>query len=130
MDADSKVKDVETYAIIGAAMAVHRELGHGFLELVYQAALEKEFTLQDLPFQREPEIPVSYKGEQIAKYRPDFICYDSVIVEIKALQKTAGPEESQVLNYLKSSGLHKALLLNFGTPSLQHRRFIKSPANL
>jgi len=122
------MNDPETYAIIGAAMAVHAELGHGFLEPVYQAALEQEFLAQRIPFRREVEIPVSYKGKSLeVSYRADFVCFGRVIVELKALQKLSGIEESQALNYLKATSLERGLLINFGTPSLQHKRFVLSP---
>lgn len=124
MDADFEKRDEQTYAIIGAAMAVHRELGHGFLEAVYQAALEREFTLQKIPFRREVRLPVSYRGDRIAEYQADFVCYGKVIVELKALQKLTGVEDDQVINYLKATGMNRGLLLNFGTPSLQHKRLV------
>ena len=124
MDADFEKKDGQTFAIIGAAMAVHRDLGHGFLEAVYQAALEREFTLQEIPFEREVRLPVRYRGVRIAEYQADFICYGKVIVELKALQKLTGVEESQVINYLKATGMNRGLLLNFGAPILQHKRFV------
>lgn len=124
MSTDFDKRDEQTFAIIGAAMAVHRELGHGFLEAVYQAALEKEFSLQHIPFEREVRLPVSYRGERIAEYQADFVCYGQVIVELKALQKLSGIEEAQVINYLKATGLNRGLLLNFGTPSLQHKRLV------
>ncbi|MGA0332847.1 MAG: GxxExxY protein, partial [Kiritimatiellia bacterium] len=117
-------RDKQTYAIIGAAMAVHRELGHGFLEAVYQAALAREFHLCGVPFEREKRLQVSYRGENIAEYQADFVCFGEVIVELKALQKLSGVEEAQVINYLKATGLQRALLLNFGCPSLQHKRFV------
>jgi len=121
------MNDPETYAIIGAAMAVHAELGHGFLEPVYQAALEQELLAQKIPFRREVEIPVSYKGMSLeVSYRADFVCFDRVIVELKALQKLSSVEVSQVLNYLKATSLERGLLINFGTPSLQHKRFVLS----
>jgi GxxExxY protein len=118
-------KDPRTYAIIGAAMEVHREFKHGFLEAVYQDALEIEFGLRDIPYQREVELPISYKGRRLrATYRADFICYESVVVELKALSRLSGVEESQLLNYLKATGLEIGLLLNFGAPSLDYKRFI------
>ena len=125
-DADyNKNNDSQTYAIIGASMTVHRELGSGFLEAVYQEALEIEFQNQNIPYEREVKLPVHYRGKQLsAYYQADFICFDSVIVELKALQQLSGTEESQVINYLTASGLHKALLINFGTESLQHKRLV------
>ena len=121
------MNDPETYAIIGAAMAVHGELGHGFLEPVYQAALEQEFLTQRVPFEREVDIPVAYKGKPLGvSYRADFVCFGQIIVELKALQKLSGVEESQLLNYLKATGIRRGLLINFGTSSLQHKRFVLS----
>lgn len=118
-------KDPRTYAIIGAAMEVHRELKHGFLEAVYQDALEIEFKLRDISHHREVELPVSYKGRRLcATYRADFICYENVVVELKALSRLGGTEEAQILNYLKATGFEIGLLLNFGTPSLEYKRFI------
>jgi GxxExxY protein len=118
-------RDKETYVIIGAAMTAHRELGCGFLEAVYQDTLEKEFQLLNIPYNREVKLPIYYRGEQLnSNYKADFICFNSVIVELKALQRLSGTEESQVINYLKASNLHRALLLNFGTKSLQHKRFV------
>ena len=124
MDADCMKSDEQTYAIIGAAMVVHRDLGHGFLEAVYQAALEREFTLQEIPFEREVRLSVYYRGDRIAEYQADFVCYGKVIVELKALQKLTGVEESQVINYLKATGMNRGLLLNFGSSSLQHKRLV------
>ena len=119
-----KTRDSQTYAIIGAAMEVHRVLGCGFLEPVYQSALAKEFLLRGIPFRRE-EIPISYKGELLAvKYIPDFICYDQIIVELKALVSLGGREKAQVINYLKATALERGLLLNFGTARLEYQRLI------
>ena len=123
--AKSADKDPETYAVIGAAMEVHRTLGHGFLEAVYQDALAREFSLRGLPFRREVELPVLYKGERLnTSYRADFICFDGIIVELKALQTIGGIEESQVINYLKATGIKRGLLLNFGVPTLQYKRLV------
>ena len=124
MGADSSERDPQTYAIIGAAMAVHGELGNGFLEAVYQAALEKEFQHRGIQYEREKRLPVHYRGEVIADYQADFLCYGEVVVELKALQRLSGSEEAQVINYLKASGLNRGLLINFGNRSLQHKRFV------
>jgi GxxExxY protein len=118
-------RDKETYAIIGAAMSVHRELSCGFLEAVYQDALEKEFQYLKIPYRRECKLPIFYRGQQLnSYYQADFICFNSVIAELKALQRLSGTEEAQVINYLKASNLHRALLINFGTKSLQCKRVV------
>ncbi len=117
--------DPRTFAIIGAAMEVHRQLGCGFLEPVYQEALAIELAVRGMAHRREVELPVYYKGQRLNScYRADFLCYDSVIVELKALAKLSGTEEAQILNYLKASGREIGLLLNFGAPSLDYKRFI------
>lgn len=113
-------RDPQTYAIIGAAMEIHRQLGHGFLEPVYQDAAVIEFPLHDIPFEREISLPIKYKEIILpSRYRADFICFSNIIVEFKALNGLSGVEEAQVLNSLKATGFQRGLLLNFGTPNLQ-----------
>lgn len=118
-------RDPRTHAIIGAAFEVHRQLGCGFLEPVYQEALAIELSNCAIPFRREEKFLINYKGCTLeAFYRPDFVCFDEVIVELKALSQLSSVEESQVINYLKVTGYHTALLLNFGSRSLEKRRFV------
>ena len=119
-----EIRDPQTYAIIGASLTVHSELGHGFLESVYQAALEKEFQALNIPYERENHLPVYYRGSEIAHYQADFLCFREVIVELKALSQLSGTEESQVINYLKATSLQRALLINFGNPTLQYKRLV------
>src|ERR1700756_5005589 len=110
--------DAQTYQIIGAALEVHKELGCGFLEPVYQEALELELSDRRIPFRAQAELQVFYKGRKLrATYRPDVLCYDSVILELKALGKLGDVETAQVLNYLKAGGHQKGLLINFGPKS-------------
>jgi GxxExxY protein len=118
-------KDPQTYEIIGAAMEVHRQLGHGFLEAVYQEALALEMTARKIPFQREVSLPVEYKGQRLAcSYRADFVCFDSIIIELKAIAQLTGADDAQLLNELKATGLNRGLLLNFGAPSLEYKRLV------
>ncbi len=118
-------RDAETNSIIGAAMAVHSELGHGFLEAVYQETLEREFQNVAVPYQREVEIEILYQGEKLnTSYRADFICSEGIIVELKALQSLTTKEEAQVINYLKATGYTRALLINFGSQSPQYKRLV------
>ena len=117
-------RDPRTYAIIGAAMAVHQELGRGFLEAVYQEALMRELSAAGIPFLREVDLPIFYKGSALTiHYRADFVCYSSIIVELKALSCLGGIERSQIINYLKATNYEVGLLLNFGADSLEFERF-------
>ena len=122
-------KDPETFAIIGAAMEVHRELGRGFLELVYQTALALEFQERGIPFKAEVALPIRYKNRLLTcAYRADFVCFESIIVETKAISTLTSADEAQLINELKATGLTRGLLLNFGAASLEHKRLIFSPA--
>ena len=105
----------ECYAIQGAVFDVYREMGCGFLEAVYQECLEREFRLRQLPYEAQKELVLSYKGEQLSQtYRPDFICYSKIIVELKAVKEIAPEHKAQLLNYLKATGLELGLLVSFG----------------
>ncbi|KXB09394.1 hypothetical protein AKJ60_00345 [candidate division MSBL1 archaeon SCGC-AAA385M11] len=125
------MEDQQTYKIIGAAMEVHRELGCGFLEAVYQEALEREFAIQRIPYTSQANIGIEYKGSLLNKtYQPDFICYEDIIVEIKAISSLTSGDQSQMINYLKAAKLNRGLLINFGAPSLQYRRFVYSKSSI
>ena len=120
-----KGHDPQTYAIIGAAMEVHRRLGHGFLEAVYQEAMTIELGYRGIPFVREAELPIRYRGELLnTMYRVDFLCFDSVVVELKALAKLTSVESAQLLNYLNAAAMERGLLLNFGAKELQYKRHV------
>ena len=116
----------ESYKIIGACMEVHKELGPGFLEAVYQEALALEFKRKGIPFKQEVRLEISYKGQTLSKYyEADFVCYDKIILETKAINELTGGHESQVLNYLKATKFKLGLLVNFGAESLEYKRLIR-----
>ncbi len=120
------ILESETYAINGAAMEVHRQLGCGFLEAVYQEALEIELKARSVPFQSQKEIQVAYKGIHLNRgYIADFLVFDQIIVEIKAIHQMSSLEEAQLLSYLKATGLPVGLLLNFGANKLQWKRMLR-----
>ena len=122
-----RVQDPKTHAIIGAAMEVHRQLGSGFLEAVYQEALEIEFRERDIPSRSQPLVQITYKGQPLKKtYQPDYICFENIVVELKALAKLTGTEVSQMINYLKATGMNTGLLVNFGAKSLEFKRIVYS----
>ena len=115
----------DVYKIIGAAMEVHKELGPGFLEAIYQEAMSLEFKLQKIDFEREKPLKIYYKGTLLdKKYISDFICYDKIIVELKALSELNSEHESQLINYLKATKLRVGLLINFGSKSLEYKHLV------
>ena len=113
----------ESYKIIGAAMEVHKVLGTGFTEPVYQEALELEFQLRDIPYVREKNFQITYKGQILEKgFRPEFVCFDEIIVELKAVSDFTDEHYAQVYNYLKACQMDLGLLINFGKKSLEYKR--------
>ena len=121
----SEMKDPQTYAIIGAAMEIHRQLGSGFLENVYHEALRIELDERSIPHSREVDLIILYKGQLLpCGYRADFICYGEVLVELKAIKQLSSIERAQVINYLKATGPRRAILLNFGAGSLEYERLV------
>lgn len=117
----------ESYKIIGACFEVYKEKGAGFVETVYQECLTIEFSLQALPFFPLVQLPLEYKGRPlVAKFVPDFICYDLIIVELKAVSALCDEHRAQVHNYLKATGLRLGLLVNFGHyPQLEYERIVR-----
>ncbi len=118
----------EVYAIVGAAMQVYNELGPGFLEAVYQEALEIEMGLQGIPFESQKELVVFYKGRCLRKtYVADFLAYGKIIVEIKAHDRLTAVDEAQLLHYLKATRTEVGVLINFGSKNtLEWKRMVKS----
>jgi len=117
----------ESYKIIGACMKVHRELGSGFLEAIYDEALKNEFTNSDIPFKSQVKLHVFYEGQQLKKYYiADFICYDKIILEIKSVSQIPVVFYAQIKNYLTATKKELGMLINFGQPSLTYKRIINS----
>jgi GxxExxY protein len=114
-----------TFAVIGAAMEVHKILGPGFLEAVYQSALARELTLRDIPFEQQVRLPVTYKDTLVGDYVADFVIDGKLIVEIKASSQLDKAHQAQSMHYLAATGLRLALLINFGASSLEYKRIIK-----
>jgi GxxExxY protein len=130
IDADEDVDrgDPQTYAIIGACVAVHSELGPGFLESVYHEALAIEFTRRGIPFVREQSLPIDYAGVRlITHFQADFICFDEVVVELKAIAALNSTHQAITLNYLKATSHERGLIVNFGAQRLEYKRLILSP---
>ncbi|MBA3481061.1 MAG: GxxExxY protein [Pirellulales bacterium] len=127
-DEGADQRDLQTFAIIGACMAVHSELGPGFLESVYQEALAIEFTRRGIPFVREQSLPIDYAGVRlITHFEADFICYDEVVVELNALAALNSAHHAITINYLKATSHERGLLVNFGASRLEYKRIILSP---
>lgn len=124
-------RDPQTHAIIGAAMEVHNILGPGHLEAVYQEALEIEFDLREIPHEPQPQIALEYKGRKLKKYyQPDFLVFDRVVLEIKALSCLGAVDDAQIINSLKCCRRELGLLFNFGELSLEWRRFVNTIRNV
>jgi GxxExxY protein len=106
----------ECYQIQGAIFEVYREMGCGFLEAVYQECLERELSTRGIPFVAQPDLTLAYKGKPLRQtYKPDFICFGKIILELKAVKETGAEHKAQVINYLKATGIKLGLLINFGT---------------
>jgi GxxExxY protein len=121
----SQFEDPQTYAIIGAAMAVHRALGCGFLEAVSREAFTIELKERGIPFVRESRLQIRYRNRLLpVYYTVDFICYGEVLVELKSLHAIGPIEVAQLINYLRVAGRSRGLVLNFGAPSLEHKRIV------
>ena len=130
MESEKILYKDESYKIIGACMKVHRELGLGFLEAVYEEALKKEFSKAQIPFKCQVKLNVFYEGEKLDKhYRADFICYDKIVVEIKSVSQVPLVFYAQTKNYLAATNKELGLLVNFGQSSLTYKRIVNSIKN-
>lgn len=124
MDANQFIFGNETYAIIGAAMEVHNTLGFGFIESVYQEAMEVELTKRNIPFIAQHKIQIHYKDVLLNQFfKADLFCYNKIIVELKAVSNILPEHEAQIINHVRATGTKLGLLLNFGEDSLYVKRF-------
>ena len=116
----------EAFSLRGVAFEVYKEMGCGFLEAVYQECMERELSKRLIPFVAQPELRLAYKGEALSQiYRPDFICYNKIIIELKAVKEIAPEHKAQLLNYLKATQIKLGILINFGTyPKAQIERMV------
>ena len=122
---DDLIYREESYKIVGCCMEVHKHLGCGFKEAVYQEALEREFEDNGLCFEREKALKIIYKGKYLKKeFFPDFVCFGKIVLELKAVKELTDIHQAQLFNYLKASKLRLGLLVNFGETSLVFKRFI------
>jgi GxxExxY protein len=128
MRVDDLLYKDEVYSIVGAAIEVHRELGNGFLESVYEEALKLEMRSRGIPFHSQVRLPVYYKGQLLEKeFIADIIVFDKIILELKCIKRLSGVEEAQIINYLKATGLQLGLLINFGSISrLEWKRYVRT----
>ena len=120
------IHKLESFEIMGACFEVYKEKGNGFLESVYQECLEIEFAGRKIPFKIQPELSLTYKGHLLnSKFKPDFICYDKIVVELKAVTALSNEHRAQVQNYLRATGMKLGLLVNFGHyPKLEYERIV------
>src|SRR5690606_13798698 len=119
----------ESFKIIGACMKVHSSLGSGFLEAVYEEAIEKEFDIQKIPYKKQVKLELYYNDQKLKKhYRADFVCYDNIVLEIKAVSQMPSAFFAQLKNYLKCTNMELGMLINFGTSSLTYKRIINPKA--
>lgn len=116
----------ESFAIMGACFNVYNEKGNGFLEPVYQDCIEIELGFQKIPFKAQPKLDLFYRNIKLKRfYEPDFVCYDKIILELKAVEKLAKEHYAQVFNYLKATGLKLGIIVNFGNyPDLEYKRIV------
>ncbi len=117
----------KSYAVMGACFEVYKTVGSGFTEPIYQECLEKELSLRGIPCQAQPEVPMSYKGQRLDHhFRPDFVCFGAMILEIKSVSELCGEHRAQVLNYLKATEFRLGLLVNFGRhPKVEYERLVR-----